>query len=322
MTISPFDIRVDRIPTRQLGSTTMRVGAVGLGCMGMTGVYDIERRDDRRAAAALNRALDLGANYLDTADSFGPFGNERLIGSLLAVRRDEAILTTKVGVTGRADGTFHHNGTREHIHAAVDDSLRRLQTDRIDVYLLQAVDPQVPVEESWGAMAELVGAGKVRTLGIRSDDPATITRAMQVFPVSVVSAELSYWEQGNLRLVDFTRNAGIAFVATSPLGRGFLTGSIGPGRTFKWTDLRSKLPKFKAEQLPAHLPLLEPLREVGRQHGVKPGQVALAWLLHQGPHVIPVPGSTDPAHVTMNAGAAHLRLTDQDLAVLSGEADA
>ncbi len=319
MSESPFDIQVDRIPQRTLGSTTVNVGAIGLGCMGLTGVYDVENRDDRRAGAAVNRALDLGMSYLDTSDSFGPFGNEKFLGKILAARREEAVIATKVGITGRSDGTFHLNGTGQHIHGAVNESLRRLQCERLDVYLLQAIDPDVPVEESWQAMSELVTAGKVRMLGIRTREPAVVARLQRVFPVSVVSAELSYWEQANLPLVAWTRAHGIAFVPSSPLGRGFLTGSINPSRTFQWTDLRSKLAKFKPESLSREAAVLGPLREVAREHGVKPGQVALAWLLAQGPNVIPIPGSTDPAHVTMNAGAAHLALTEQDWAVLAGD---
>lgn len=320
MTSSPFEVDVERIPQRLLGSTTIPAGAIGLGCMGLTGVYDIENRDDRRGEAAVLRALDLGANYLDTADSFGPSGNERFLGKVLAGRRADALIASKVGITGRADGTFHHNGSPGYIRSAVDESLRRLRTDVLDVYLLQAVDPLVPVEESWGAMADLVGAGKVRTLGVRTDDTAVLTKLQRVFPVSVVTAELSYLEQGNLPLVAWTGARGIAFVASSPLGRGLLTGAIAPSRTFAWTDLRSKLPTFKPEAMQRRMGLLEPLREVARQHGVRPGQVALAWLLAQGPHVVAIPGSTDPAHVAINASAAHLVLDEQDSALLAGEA--
>lgn len=319
MTDQVFDLTVDRVPVRPLGSSRLPVGVMGFGCMGLTGVYDIEQRDDRRSAAAVHRALDLGLTYLDTADSFGPFGNERFLGATLEARRSDAVIATKVGITGRSDGTFHHNGTPEHICSAVDESLRRLQTDRIDVYVLQAVDPDVPVEESWGAMASLVGAGKVRTLGIRSHDPAIISRAQQVFPVSVVTAELSYWEQANLPLARWADARGMAFVASSPLGRGFLTGTLPASRGFKWTDLRSKLPRFSPEVLPEHLGVLDPLRAVGREHGVKPGQVALAWLLAACPGILPIPGSTHPDHVSANAGAAHLRLTTEDLELLAGD---
>lgn len=318
MTTSPFGINVDRVPQRRLGSTTVRVGEIGLGCMGLTGVYAVENRDDKRSEAAVHRALDLGMSYLDTSDSFGPFGNERLLGQALIRRRADAVLATKVGVTGRSDGTYHLNGTPEHIRASVDESLRRLRTDELDVYLLQAIDPAVPAEETWGAMAGLVAAGKVRTLGVRSSDIGVISRLQQVFPVSVVSAELSYWEQDNRSLVGWTASRGIAFVASSPLGRGFLTGSISPSRTFKWTDLRSKLPKFKPEALQREQVVLDPLREVARAHGVRPGQVALAWLLHLAPNVLPIPGSTDPNHVALNAGAAHLTLTREDLQTLDG----
>lgn len=314
-----FALRADPVPPRPLGCTMIPVGAIGFGCMGLTGVYEVERRDDRRAAAAVDRALGLGMTYLDTADSFGPFGNERFVGEAVADRRAQAVLASKVGITGRSDGTYHHNASPEHIREAVDGSLRRLRTDHLDVYLLQAVDPAVPLEESWGAMSELVTAGKVRTLGIRSSDPAVVARAQQVFPVTVVCAELSYWEQGNLGLASWAAERGMAFVASSPLGRGFLTGALHPGRGFRWTDLRSKLPKFSPEALPSHLGVLEPLKAVAREHGVKPGQIALAWLLAVAPNVIPIPGSTDPDHVSLNAAAAAVELTPADLAVLAGE---
>ncbi len=246
MTSSPFGISVDPVPARRLGTTTVRVGEIGFGCMGLTGVYNVEARDDKRSEAAVHRALDLGMSYLDTSDSFGPFGNERFLGQALIRRRQDAVLATKVGVTGRADGTYHLNGSPDHIRWSVDESLRRLRANELDVYILQAVDPAVPVEETWGAMAGLVAAGKVRTLGVRTTDTRLLGVLQQVFPISVVTAELSYWEQGNLPLVGWTAERGMAFVASSPLGRGFLTGSISPSRTFKWTDLRSKHPEVQA----------------------------------------------------------------------------
>ncbi len=289
--------------------------------MGMTGVYDVENRDDRRAERAVHQALDVGMDYLDTADSFGPFGNERLLGQALAGRRGDAVLTTKVGITGRSDGTYHHNATPEHIHAAVDESLRRLRTDVLDVYLLQAPDPAVDVTESWGAMAALVQAGKVRMLGIRSTDTEILARLQQVYPISVVTAELSYAQQGNLPLATWAGSRGIAFVASSPLGRGLLSGAIATSRTFRWTDLRSKLPQFKPDALARSLAVVEPLRDIARNHGVKPSLVALAWLLAQGDHIIPIPGSSDPGHVLANAAAGHLSLTREELSLLAGELD-
>lgn len=319
MTDSPFALEVSTVPRRRLGSTSVSTGAIGLGCMGLTGVYDVELRDDRRSARAVQQALDVGIDYFDTADSFGPFGNERFLGEALAGRRDDVLLTTKVGITGRSDGTYHHNATPEHIRTSVDESLRRLRSDHLDVYLLQSPDPAVDPTESWGAMAELVQAGKVRMLGIRSTDTELLARLQRVFPISVVTAELSYAEQGNLPLADWAGGRGIAFVASSPLGRGLLTGGIAANRTFKWTDLRSKLPGFKPDALADRLHALDPLREVARERGVKPGQVALAWLLAQGEHIIAIPGSRDPQHVLANAAAAHLTLGPADLARLAGE---
>lgn len=313
-----FEPTAPPVPRTLLGSTSLSVGRIGLGCMVLTGVYDVEHRDERQAQLALHKALDLGMDYLDTADSFGPFGNEKLLGRTLGRRPGEAVVATKVGLTGRSDGTYHHNASPEHIRSSVDESLRRLQVDVIDVYQLQAVDPRVPVEESWGALADLVQSGKVRTIGIVSEDLDVLARVQRIFPVSVVTAELSFWQQRNLPLVRWTAARGIAFVPTAPLGRGFLTGSFSATRRFGWTDLRSKLPQFTPEALRGQTGVLEPLRAVARQHAARPGQVALAWLLAQGPNVLPVPGSKDPVHVAQNALAAQLRLTPQDLAMLGG----
>lgn len=317
MTGTLFEPSAARVPARFLGSTTITVGRVGLGCMSLTGVYDVDHRDDDQAIRAVQLALDLGMSYLDTADSFGPFGSEKLLGRALAGRRESAVLATKVGITGRSDGTFHHNATPAHIRTSVDESLRRLQTDYLDVYQLQAVDPAVPVTESWGAMAELITAGKVRTLGVATDDIAVLTELQRVYPISVVTAEVSMRQPANLRLAAWANARGIALAATSPMDRGFLTGALNPGRVFPWTDLRSKLPAFKPAALRADHHLVETLRTVAHQVGGRPSQVALAWLLHQSPSILPIPGSRNAAHVAENAGATSVQIPDDQLEVLN-----
>lgn len=317
MTSTQFEPSAAQVPSRMLGSTTISVGRIGLGCMSLTGVYDVDHRDDDRAVRAVQMALDLGMTYLDTADSFGPFGNEKLVGRALSGRRATAVLSTKVGITGRSDGTYHHNARPSHIRDSVDESLRRLQTDYLDVYQLQAVDPDVPVTESWGAMSELVTAGKVRTLGIASADVAVLTEIQRVFPISVVTAEVSLREPANLNLAEWANARGVALAATSPVGRGFLTGALNPGREFPWTDLRSKLPLFKPAALRADHHLVETLRTVAHQVGGRPSQVALAWLLRQSPAILPIPGSRNAAHVAENAGATAVEIPGELMQMLN-----
>ena len=314
MTTSPFGINVDRVPQRRLGSTTVRVGEIGLGCMGLTGVYAVENRDDKRSEAAVHRALDLGMSYLDTSDSFGPFGNERFLGQALIRRRADAVLATKVGVTGRSDGTYHLNGTPEHIRTSVDESLRRLRTDELDVYLLQAVDPAVPVEETWGAMAGLVAAGKVRTLGVRSSDVAPDQQAAAGVPGQRGDGGAVVLGAGQPAAGRLDGRAGHRLRRLLPPGPRIPDRRHQPrpapssGRICGPSSRSSSRRRCSANRW-----CWTRLREVARAHGVRPGQVALAWLLNLAPNVLPIPGSTDPIHVAMNAGAAHLELTREDL---------
>ncbi|WP_306188216.1 aldo/keto reductase [Streptomyces sp. MK5] len=318
---------------RTIGAAALAVGAVGLGCMPMSWAYSTSRQRGEESLRAVHRALDMGATLLDTADMYGPFTNELLVGRVLKERRSDAFVSTKAGLLV---GEQHivANGRPGYVRRACDASLRRLQTDVIDLYQLHRADPEVPVEETWGAMAELVRAGKVRALGLcavgarggrrsgaRLYDGTIrqLERVQQVFPVGAVQAELSVWSPEALRsLLPWCAARGIGFLAAMPLGNGFLTGTLTPGQGFEPDDLRARHPRFTAEMMAANQPIVAGLRRVAARHGedVTAGQVALAWVLAQGPHVVPVPGAKRERWVVENAGAAGLRLTPEDLAEL------
>ena len=305
------------VAPRRLGSWGLEVGCLGLGCMSMTGVYDVDQRQDDRSEQTVRRALDLGVTLLDTADSYGPFTNELLVGRAVG-GRDDAVISTKVGLVGRSDGQLIRNVRPDYIREAADASLRRLQTDCIDLYSLHDIDPDVPVEETWDAMASLVQAGKVRALGVMTDDLRMVERIQQRFPVTAVFTEFSLWSQGNSDLVDWCADRSISVLATSPLGRGFLTGGLSSGRRFAWTDLRSRLPQFSTESLAAGRPVLDRVKAVARRHRATPAQVSLAWLLQRGDHVIPLVGTKRPDHLDEDARASDLVLSVADLAQLAG----
>ncbi|GGS59705.1 aldo/keto reductase [Streptomyces griseoviridis] len=316
---------------RTIGAPALAVGAVGLGCMPMNWAYSTSRQRGDESLRAVHRALDLGCSLLDTADMYGPFTNELLLGRVLKERRADAFVSTKVGLLV-GDQHIVANGRPGYVKRACDASLRRLQTDVIDLYQLHRADPEVPVEETWGAMAELVRAGKVRALGLcavgaRSArrtgtglHDATIRqleRVQQVFPVSAVEAELSVWSPEALwALLPWCAARGVGFLAAMPLGNGFLTGTLRPGEGFEPDDPRARHPRFTAEMMAANQPIVAGLRRIAARHGegVTPAAVALAWVLAQGPHVVPVPGTKQERWVTQNAGAARLRLTPGDLA--------
>ncbi|MET7848981.1 aldo/keto reductase [Streptomyces avermitilis] len=316
---------------RTIGAAALDVGAVGLGCMPMNWAYTGSRQRGDESLRTVHRALDVGVTLLDTADMYGPFTNELLVGRVLKERRSEAFVSTKVGLLV-GDQHIVANGRPGYVKRACDASLRRLQTDVIDLYQLHRADPEIPVEETWGAMADLVRAGKVRALGLcavgarsarrsgaRLHD-ATIRqleRVQQVFPVSAVEAELSVWSKETLdALLPWCAARGVGLLAAMPLGNGFLTGTLTPGEGFEPDDLRARHPRFTAEMMAANQPIVVGLRRIARRHGdeVTPAQVALAWLLAQGPHVVPVPGTKRARWVAENATAAGLRLTAGDLA--------
>lgn len=314
-----------------MGAAALRVGAVGLGCMPMSWAYTTSRQRGEESVRALHRALDAGVTLLDTADMYGPFTNELLVSRVLKERRADAFVSTKVGLLA---GEQHivANGRPGYVRRACDASLRRLQTDVIDLYQLHRADPEVPVEETWGAMADLVRAGKVRALGLCAMDVRggrrsraglyegtvrQLERVQQVFPVTAVQAELSVWSPEALRtLLPWCAARGVGFLAAMPLGNGFLTGTLRPGEGFEPDDLRARHPRFTAEMMAANQPIVAGLRRIARRHGeeVSAAQVALAWTLAQGPHVVPVPGTKRSRWAAENAAAAEVRLTGEDLA--------
>jgi aryl-alcohol dehydrogenase-like predicted oxidoreductase len=314
--------------TTTLGSTGPQVGAIGLGCMGMTHAYDPHGRNDTVSADVVRQAVELGVTLIDTADVYGPFTNEELVGKALAEApggglRDRVVLATKVGLTlaGGDDlatgGELVRNGRPEHVRAAIDASLRRLRTDRVDLYQLHRIDPDVPVEETWGALAEAVTAGKALRIGLSEVSVEEIKRAQAVHPVASVQSELSLWTRDALaEVLPYCESEGIAFLPFSPLGRGFLTGSIGSAADLPADDWRSKLPRFQAEALAANQALVGTVRAIAERHGATPAQIALAWVLAQGRYVVPIPGTKTPKYLADNAGAADVALTAEDLAEL------
>lgn len=303
--------------TRILGSGGPSVGAVGLGCMPMNWGYGGETSEDE-AFRAIHRAIDLGVTLLDTADVYGPYANEDLVGRALEGRRDEVVLATKVGQVVGPNGGYPlaNDGRPEHIRSAIDASLRRLRTDVIDLYQLHRIDPAVPLEETWGVMVELVQAGKVRALGLSEANVDELERARAIHPVASVQSELSLWTRDHLTdVVPWCAANGVAFIPFSPLGRGFLTGAI-TAASFDDIDFRAKNPRFTQASIDANLTIVERIREVAERHGATPAQIAIAWTLAQGPHVIPIPGTRRMRYVEENAAAAAIRLTEQDLAEL------
>ncbi len=325
----------DQVERRTIGAAALEVGAVGLGCMPMSWAYSASRQRGEESVRAVHRALDEGSTLLDTADMYGPFTNELLVGRVLRERRGEAFVSTKAGLLV-GDQHIVANGRPGYVKRACDASLRRLQTDVIDLYQLHRADPEVPVEETWGALAELVQAGKVRSLGLsamgaragrrpgaRLHDGTIrqLERVQQVFPVSAVQAELSVWSREALEsLLPWCSARGIGFLAAMPLGNGFLTGTLTPGGGFEPEDIRARHPRFTAEMMAANQPIVAGLRRVAARLGpeVTPGQVALAWVLAQGRQVVPVPGAKRERWVAENACAAGLRLSAADLAEVAG----
>jgi aryl-alcohol dehydrogenase-like predicted oxidoreductase len=331
------------VERRAIGAAALGVGAIGLGCMPMSWAYSMSEQSGEESLRTVHAALDRGMTLLDTADMYGPFTNELLIGRVLKERRHDAFLSTKCGLLV---GEQHivANGRPGYVKRACDASLRRLQTDFIDLYQLHRADPEVPVEETWGAMSELVTEGKVRALGFcaigaradqrgRTDQrgraagsgihAATIRqleRVQSVFPVSGVQAELAVWSREALdSLLPWCVAHGVGFMAAMPLGNGYLSGTLTPGGGFEEDDVRARHPRFTAEMMAANQPVVAGLRRVAGRHGeATPAQVALAWLLAQGPQVVPLPGAKKERWVVENAAAADLRLTPADL----GELDA
>jgi aryl-alcohol dehydrogenase-like predicted oxidoreductase len=302
------------IGSRRLGGQGLVVSALGLGCMGMSEFYGAT--DDQESIATIRRALDLGIRFLDTADIYGPFKNERLVGEAIAGERSEVVLATKFGQERRADGTFVGiNGRPEYVLRACESSLDRLQTDYIDLYYQHRVDPEVPIEETVGAMSQLVQQGKVRFLGLSEAAPSTIKRAHMVYPISALQTEYSLFSrEPEMEILPTVRDLGIGFVAYSPLGRGLLSGRLTSPDQLGADDFRvTGYPRFMGENAEHNVVLASRLREVADETGATPAQVALAWVLAQGPDVVPIPGTKRRDYLVENAGSARLELDTETL---------
>ncbi|WP_316782199.1 aldo/keto reductase [Streptomyces sasae] len=308
-----------------LGTHGPEVGVIGLGAMGMSFAYDMASpRDEATSVSVIHQALDLGMTLIDTADVYGPYTNEELVGRALAGRRGRAVIATKVGLecidpTGGPGGAplVRPNGRPEHVRAAIDAGLRRLGTDHVDLYQLHRVDPEVPLEETWGALAEAVTAGKARYVGLSEVGVEQIRRAQAIHPVTTVQSEFSLWTRDvQAEVLPYCREHGIGLLPYSPLGRGFLLGRFSSFDELPQNDQRRRLPRFQQDNLRANLDIVAKVRDVADRTGASPAQVALAWLAAQGEHVVPIPGTKTPAYLVDNAGGADLRLSPADLADL------
>jgi len=299
---------------RTLGSQGLAVSALGLGCMGMSEFYGTA--DEGESLATIHRALELGVNFLDTADEYGPFTNERLVGKAIKGRRDQVVLATKFGNERREDGSFVRiNGRPDYVRAACDGSLRRLGVDYIDLYYQHRVDPTVPIEETVGAMAGLVQQGKVRYLGLSEAAPATIRRAHAVHPITALETEYSLWSRDpEDEILPTVRELGIGFVAYSPLGRGFLTGQITSVENLAPDDWRRTTPRFQGKNFQKNLALVERVKKMASEKHITAGQLALAWVLAQGKDIVPIPGTKHRNYLEENVAAVGITLTREDRA--------
>src|SRR5262245_43812071 len=301
---------------RRLGTQGLTVSAIGLGCMGMSWAYGTP--DDAESTATLHEAIDRGCTFLDTAEVYGPWENERLLGRTLGGRRNQVVLATKFGFALTAQGQVAGLDSRpEHVREALDGSLQRLGIDHIDLLYQHRVDPAVPIEDTVGAMADLVRAGKVRFLGLSEASPRTIKRAHAVHPISALQTEYSLWQREvEAEVLPTCRELGIGFVAYSPLGRGFLTGQTKRAEEFGDRDNRRSHPRFQGENFDHNLRLVAAMKEMAATRDCTPGQMAIAWLLHGGPDVVPIPGTKRRTYLRENLGAADVRLSTQDMAWL------
>src|SRR5256714_14213895 len=302
---------------RRLGNN-LEVSALGLGCMGMSFAYGTpEERDGRESIATIHRAIELGVTFFDTAEVYGPYTNEELLARALKGQRDRVIIATKFGFKIENGTMAGLNSRPEHVREAVDGSLRRLATDRIDLLYQHRVDPDVPIEDVVGVMSDLVSDGKVRFLGVSEAGEQTIRRAHAIHPIAALQSEYSLWER-NLepRIIPLLRDLGIGLVPFAPLGRGLLTGSVKRAEEYPENDYRHSDPRYKSENFDANMRVASIVQELAKQKEGTPGQIALAWLLHKGPDIVPIPGTKKRTHLEDNVGAAGVSLSDPDMATL------
>jgi aryl-alcohol dehydrogenase-like predicted oxidoreductase len=306
--------------TIKLGSQGLEVSRIGLGCMGMSDFYGTP--DDAESIRTIHRALELGVTFLDTSDMYGPFKNELLIGEAIRGKRDRVVLATKFGIVRGEDGSFRGvDGSPAYVRAACDASLKRLGDDCIDLYYQHRVDKRVPIEETVGAMADLVRAGKVRFLGLSEASPKTIRRAHATHPISALQSEYSLWtREPEVEILPTIRELGIGFVPYSPLGRGFLAGSVKGAAELRPTDSRAGMPRFQPGNVEQNLRLTERLSQIAAAKGIKPAQLALAWILAQGEDVAPIPGTKRRTYLEENAAAADVVLSRDELLQLDAVA--
>jgi len=300
--------------TRTLGKT-LTVSEIGLGCMGMSFAYG--GQEESEAIATLHRAMEIGVTFFDTAELYGPYENEKILGKAFKGRRDKVVIATKFGIRYEA-GQPRTDGSPANVRASLDGSLKRLGTDFVDLYYQHRMDPGTPIEETVGTLSELVRAGKIRGIGLSEASADTIRRAHKVHPITAVQTEYSLWSRGPEReILAVCRDLGIGFVPYSPLGRGFLTGAIRTPEALPEGDWRRSQPRFQDDAMKANLAIVEALADLARKKDVTPAQLALAWVLHQGEHLVPIPGARKIKHLEENVAAAQVKLSAADLAAIT-----